>query len=311
MDRLYASGCQNYTSSVKEECLAMARIGSFAGCQLFCTLLVLYNGLNRYLFSSSRLSKFYGPKYSNRSPRDQRHLRLIHVGLLMSSMAAPSIAIPISMVLWGEYTWLDSFGTGITLADMAIVPVVAFPAWAVFDLIYSEKLPPLYIMHHLGIVLAMEGTATMIMNLPTNDESRVVYMSQALQVITIWGKHWLSKPSSIALVTYVLVLLSSIGDTVSRIPYLIRNLFSWSPRALQNLLSAGFTIFVSITFLEAAIVAHLLLTRRNRLPTHWALPIYLLQALFTVTKYRTAMQLFNIWQKQKTDNRKVERIPKM
>ncbi|KAL4993627.1 hypothetical protein BDV10DRAFT_189818 [Aspergillus recurvatus] len=293
MEQLYASGCGQYTSGARHECLAMARVGSFATSQLFCLLFITCSLLHRYVFTPSHLSALYGPKYSILSPHDKSHLRLVHVGIVMKFVAVPTMIVPICMVNLGGYTWSASLEFGITLLDITGLSGCSLAASALFDLISDDGIRPLYIGHHLAMLLATHGTTALIMTLPANNELQVLEMFQAYKVGLTW------------------VLFSSLGSTVSRLTYLFRKLFTCEPKTLRRLLLINLVTFSSATFLEATTMAYLLLTRRERLPTHLAAIMLLFQVLFTTTKWKTVGKLFGVYTSQETEVKELRRVRKL
>lgn len=187
MELLYSSGCHRYAADPQDICLTLAKVGSFVGTQGFCFLLVLCSLLHRYVFSISRLNLLYGPKYATLPLQEKRHLRLVHVGIVMKSMAAPIMITSISMVIHGGYAWSDSFGPGVTVFDTVSLSTCLLGASALFDLIYDESLRPLYVWHHLVMLLATQGTPALIMSLPTRNEARLLATFEAIKVGLTWG----------------------------------------------------------------------------------------------------------------------------
>ncbi|KAL4972870.1 hypothetical protein BDW66DRAFT_169171 [Aspergillus desertorum] len=292
MERLHASGCGHYTSGAQEECLAMARVGSFATSQLFCLLFIACSLLHRYVFTSSRLNTLYGPKYSILSPQDKGHLRLVHVGIVMKFVAVPTMILPICMVNLGGYTWSASLEPGVTLLEITSLSGCSLAASALFDLVTDDGIRPLYIGHHLAMLLATHGTTALIMTLPTNNEVRVLEIFQAYKIGLTW------------------VLFSSLGSTVSRLTYLFRKLFTCEPKTLRRLFLVNFVTFFSVTSLEAATMAYLLVTRWERLPTDVGVIMSLLQILFTTTKWKTVGKLFGVYTSQETEAKGLRRARK-
>ncbi|KAL5042052.1 hypothetical protein BDW71DRAFT_217302 [Aspergillus fruticulosus] len=294
MEQLYASGCGQYSSGAREECLAMARVGSFATSQLFCLLFIACSLIHRYVFTPSRLNKLYGLKYSILSPHDKGHLRLVHAGIVMKFVAVPTMVVPICMVNLGGYSWSASLQSGITLLDITGLSGCSLAASALFDLISDDGMRPLYIGHHVAMLLATHGTTALIMTLPANNELRVLEMFQAYKVGLTWTE----------------VLFSSLGSTVSRLTYLFRKLFTCEPKTLRRLFLTNLVTFSSVTFLEAATMAYLLLTRWQRLPTDVAIIMFLFQALFTTTKWKTVGKLFGVYTSQETEVKRLRRVRK-
>jgi hypothetical protein len=188
MERLYTSGCSQYTSSTRDECQAMARVGSFATSQLFCLLFIACGFLHRYVFTSSRLSTLYGPNYSTLPSQDKGHLRLVHVGIVMKFVAVPTMIIPLCIVNLGGYTWSATLEPGVTLLDLTSLSGCSLAASALFDLVFDDGIRPLYIGHHLAMLLATHGTTALIMTLPINNKMRMLGLFQAYKVGLTWGR---------------------------------------------------------------------------------------------------------------------------
>lgn len=172
MERIYTAGCEEYSSNVKDECLILSKMGSFGG-PLFCFLTVLCGFLNQVVFSHSRLRHAYGPKYSNLSLRVQQHMRLLHVDIVMKLFAFPCMAIPMYMVNVRGCGWSDLFNACFTLSDMAALSTFCLVASIFFDLIYNDNLHGIYMAHHVGTVLMMQVTLTVIMALPTKAKAAI------------------------------------------------------------------------------------------------------------------------------------------
>ncbi|KAL4734275.1 hypothetical protein BDV11DRAFT_212952 [Aspergillus similis] len=309
MERLYASGCGRYTSSAREQCLAMTRVGSFATSQLFCLLFITCSLLHRYVFTSSRLNTLYGPKYSTLPPQDKGHLRLVHVGIVMKFVAVPTMIIPLCIVNLGGYTWSASLKPGFTLLDLTSLSGCSLAASALFDLVFDDGIRPLYISHHLAMLIATHGTTALIMTLPTDNKLRVLGMFQAYKVGLTWGRPpSMNFPSLTA--DLAKVLFSSLGSTVSRLTYVFRKLFTCEPETLRRLFQINFVTFSSVTVLEAVTVAYLLLTRWERLPTDVAVIMSLFQVLFTMTKWKTVGKLFGVYKSHKTEIKRLCRVRK-
>lgn len=187
MERLYSSGCRSYADDAQDKCLIMVKVGTFVGTQGFCFLLILCSLLHRYVFSTSRLNLLYGPKYAALPLQEKQHLRLVHVGIVMKSMAAPIMLISIFMVIHGGYTWSDSFGPCVTVFDTVSLSTCLLGASALFDMIYDEGLRPLYVWHHLVMLLAIQGTLALIMSLTTSNEARLLATFEAIKVGLTWG----------------------------------------------------------------------------------------------------------------------------
>lgn len=187
MERLYSSGCRSYAADTQEICLALAKVGSFVGTQGFCFLLILCSLLHRYIFSTFHLSLLYGPKYATLPLQEKRHLRLVHVGIVMKSLATPIMITSIFAVIQDGYAWSDSFGPGVTVLDTVSLSTCLLGASALFDLIYDESLRPLYVCHHLAMLLAIQGTPALIMSLPTSNEAQLLATFEAIKVGLTWG----------------------------------------------------------------------------------------------------------------------------
>jgi hypothetical protein len=107
----------------------------------------------------------------------------------MKFLAVPTMAIPIYMVNHSGYRWSDYIGPCITLLDVAAFSTCALGASALFDLISDDSIRPLYLVHHLVMVFAIQGTGALIMNLPADNEPRILEVFQAIKVGLAWGKH--------------------------------------------------------------------------------------------------------------------------
>ncbi|KAL4747961.1 hypothetical protein BDW72DRAFT_196245 [Aspergillus terricola var. indicus] len=200
--------------------------------------------------------------------------------------------IPICIVNLGGYTWSASLKPGITLLDLTSLSGCSLAASALFDLIFDDGIRPLYIGHHLAMLLATHGTTALIMTLPTDNKLRVLGMFQAYKVGLTW------------------VLFSSLGSTVSRLTYLFRKLFTCEPKTLCRLFLINFVAFSSVTALEAITLAYLLLTRWERLPTDVAVIMSLFQILFTTTKCKTVGKLFGVYNNHKREMERLRRVRK-
>ncbi|KAL5333095.1 hypothetical protein BJX70DRAFT_403920 [Aspergillus crustosus] len=291
MERFYVSGCRDYSPDVQPACLALAKVGSFACSQMLCTLLIICSLLHKYIFTASRLSRIYGLKYSTLPPPEKRHLRLVHVGIVMKFVAVPTMALPIYLVNFGGYRWSDNIAPYITLLDLTAFSGCSLGASALFDLSNDDSIRPLYVIHHLTMVFAIQGTGALIMSLPTNNERRILEIFQAFKAGLTW------------------VLFSSVGSTVSRVTYLFRKLFAWPPETLCKLFLINFLTFASATILEAIIIVYFLGTRWDQLPTEVVICMLLFQTLFTVTKSKTVNRLFMVYKSQETEVRKQLETP--
>ncbi|KAL4880254.1 hypothetical protein BJY04DRAFT_219257 [Aspergillus karnatakaensis] len=290
MNRLYASGCRGYDHHVQDACLAQSKIGSFAVSQLLCALLVLCSLMHKYLFTTARLTRLYGSVYQTAPPQEKQHLRVVHVGVVMKFLAVPTMMVSLSLVHLGGYRWSDYLAPYITVLDLTAFSGCCLGASALFDLIQDDNIRPLYIVHHLVMLLAMQGTGALIMTLPTDDERRIMETFQAFKFGTTW------------------LLFSGIGSTVSRATYLFRKLFSWPPQTLCTLFHINFLTFASATVLEAVIIVYLLLTQWTTLAAEVGTTMLLFQLLFTVTKSKTVTRLYMIYKSQEKDVAKILQV---
>ncbi|OJJ60294.1 hypothetical protein ASPSYDRAFT_55908 [Aspergillus sydowii CBS 593.65] len=96
--------------------------------------------------------------------------------------------ISIFMVIHGGYTWSDSFGPGVTVFDTVSLSTCLLGASALFDMIYDESLRPLYVWHHLVMLLAIQGTLALIMSLTTSNEARLLATFEAIKVGLTWAQ---------------------------------------------------------------------------------------------------------------------------
>ncbi|OJI99632.1 hypothetical protein ASPVEDRAFT_128983 [Aspergillus versicolor CBS 583.65] len=90
-------------------------------------------------------------------------------------------------VIQDGYAWSDSFGPGVTVLDSVSLSTCLLGASALFDLIYDESLRPLYVCHHLAMLLAIQGTPALIMSLPTSNETQLLATFEAIKVGLTWG----------------------------------------------------------------------------------------------------------------------------
>ncbi|KAL4757266.1 uncharacterized protein BDW70DRAFT_153472 [Aspergillus foveolatus] len=95
--------------------------------------------------------------------------------------------IPLCIVNLGGYTWSASLEPGVTLLDLTSLSGCSLAASALFDLVFDDGIRPLYIGHHLAMLLATHGTTALIMTLPTNNKLRMLGIFQAYKVGLTWA----------------------------------------------------------------------------------------------------------------------------
>ncbi|KAL6229725.1 hypothetical protein BDW75DRAFT_234978 [Aspergillus navahoensis] len=106
--------------------------------------------------------------------------------------------VPICMVNLGSHSWSTSSEFGITLLDITSLSGCSLAASALFDLILDDGIRPLYIGHHLTMLLATHGTTALIMTLPANNELRLLEMLQAYKVGLTWAIYMRAQDPALA-----------------------------------------------------------------------------------------------------------------
>ncbi|PHH90379.1 hypothetical protein CDD83_3865 [Cordyceps sp. RAO-2017] len=282
MERLYASGCIRYPSHAQEYCFLLTRIATFAGSQLLCLLTVVCALLNQFVFTHARLCRIYGPRFAELGHADRRRLRLLHVGIVMKLSAFLFVAVPAYHVAARGSAWADTCVAGMTMSDMATVAVFSFGALCLFDFIYDDNLRVIYIMHHVGTLVVMQGTLALVMTLPARDMdgAGIIRMVQVMEITLAW------------------VLFSSLGSTVSRLTYLTRQLLPQGLTGLRCVYLGGLCAYTSLVAIEGVTVICLLRIKWSRLPNSVGMGMCLFQVLFTATKMKTAQRILAVYRNE-------------
>ncbi|PYH29167.1 uncharacterized protein BO87DRAFT_430834 [Aspergillus neoniger CBS 115656] len=157
MEPLYAAGCRDYPDY--NECALFIKLATFTPAQGILTFTVICGFLNHYVFCSSRLRTIYGPKYLALARDEQRRVGVLHVGIVMKVTAFCLLATPLYFIQLRNHTWLDPGPIPcLTLAEMAAGAIASFAALSLFDLIYSDNIKLVYVLHHLGLPpVALQG----------------------------------------------------------------------------------------------------------------------------------------------------------
>ncbi|KAJ5178696.1 hypothetical protein N7492_001906 [Penicillium capsulatum] len=284
MDPLYTSACRGQSNSAL--CEELVKSATFGPTQLL-GLTVLCGLLNHHVFSPSRLGALYGPKFRSLSREEQRRVGVLHVGILMKILAFVSLGTPAYLILVENRSWLEpAWPSGLRLSDMAIVSVGAFGALSLFDLIYSENLRMIYLLHHLGTLAWVHGLWAMFMALPAfQTAARFDQFRLICEISLSW------------------ILLSSLGSTVSRVIYLLRQFCPTGYSHLHRLFFGGFLLYSILLTLEAGLITYLTIHYYHNLPK--ALPplIGVFQFLFTATKLKTTARILSVYRRQKGTSR--------
>ncbi|RAK73799.1 uncharacterized protein BO72DRAFT_451326 [Aspergillus fijiensis CBS 313.89] len=188
MEPLYASSCHGQFDVIS--CRLLVRSGTF-GPTLLVDLTVFCALLTQFVFTSPLLRGIYGTKFAALTPAEQRRVGLLHVGIVMKVWGFVFIAVPsYRIIVQGQYWDEQGLVPGMTLADMATTSVMAFGALGLFDLIYSESLRPIYLLHHLGTLVFLHGYLYMVMSLPTAPEKSAEGLERLallVQICLTWG----------------------------------------------------------------------------------------------------------------------------
>ncbi|RAH85468.1 hypothetical protein BO86DRAFT_386403 [Aspergillus japonicus CBS 114.51] len=188
MEPLYASSCHGQFDAIS--CRLLVKSGTFGptllvGLTVFCAL------LTQFVFTPQRLRSIYGTKFAALTPAEQRRVGVLHVGIVMKVWAFVFLAIPSYRILvQGQYWDERGLVPGLTLADMGTTSVMAFGALSLFDLVYSENLRPIYLLHHLGTLAFLHGYLYMVMSLPAAPEKTAEGLERLVLLVEIcltWG----------------------------------------------------------------------------------------------------------------------------
>ncbi|KAI9934829.1 hypothetical protein AWENTII_005642 [Aspergillus wentii] len=286
MDQFYAIGCRdlllpNETTSIAyQNCVTLTRIGTYVGPLLGIFVLVCVF-VTRFFFSPSILTGIYGKSFTSLSPRDQRQFRLHNTWPVLNLIALPFIALPIFQVVLGNREWSDSFfgNSAITFQDSAISSSTLVIALNAYELVYDENLRPLYVFHHVGSLLGLQGFAINALSMPLQGTEKMNQYLKAADVCSFW------------------IFFSCILGILSRVVYILRRSSPHGGKRLTNVYRSAITIEGLTLTLEAMTVYYLLYINSDVLPSKPRNCIAVLQALFTMTKINTFRRLVDVYKK--------------
>lgn len=189
MDPLYTSACRDQSNSAR--CVEMVKSATFGpfrvlGLTIICAL------LNHYVFRPLHLGSLYGPKFLYLPREDQRRVSVLHVGILIKIFAFVSLVIPAYRIGIQHGSWSDpGWPSGLTLGDMGTYSSAAFAALGLFDLVYSDNVRIIYVLHHLGTVVWLHGVWATFLSLPPT-AARSEQFQLICEVSLSWGKRMTS-----------------------------------------------------------------------------------------------------------------------
>lgn len=192
MDPLYTSPCRDQPNSTR--CVEMVKSATFGSFRVL-SLTIICALLNHYVFRPVHLGGLYGAKFLSLPREDQKRVSVLHVGILIKIFAFISLAIPAYRIGIEHGSWSDpGWPSGLTLGDMGTYSAAAFAALSLFDLVYSDNVRIIYVLHHLGTVVWLHSVWATFLSLPTT-AARTEQFGLICEVSLSWGKHMPCLPS--------------------------------------------------------------------------------------------------------------------
>lgn len=196
-ERLISAGCRaflpddNYSTHPHyyRDCLLLTRLGSSAATAISVILIVLV-GFHRFVLKGLLLPAVYGPRYTNLDTRHQRHFSMHHLKLVVCSVSVPCIVKPLFLAALKGSHWSDPYSPGweVTLGDVASIAVYLVSALMMFELLHVDDLKLLFVLHHIGTIMMVQGFLFMAYSLPAGDLVRISDSKTIADIALFWSK---------------------------------------------------------------------------------------------------------------------------
>ncbi|OGM47317.1 hypothetical protein ABOM_003877 [Aspergillus bombycis] len=267
MERLYNAACKTFIlqhPTLHQECLAATRINTYDGISL-SGILLFGAALNRVMLDSRALHSLYGPMYGALPAREQQRFCFHHVNVVLKGLLLVCVSSSIAQVTIGGKEWTDLYYDAwpVTLWETSTFAGYIVVAVSLLDLIYDTSLRLIYVVHHMGVLLAVQGLVFLIVNAPVERAQELRYLGKMSEIGMFW------------------VLFSGMPGFTSHLTLILRRCFAHGDVKMRNLYYYAFCVNVSVT-----------------LPVAASIGICALQVLFTYTKSNKCRRIYAVYEEQ-------------
>ncbi|KAE8136546.1 hypothetical protein BDV38DRAFT_293756 [Aspergillus pseudotamarii] len=198
--------------------------------------------------------------------REQQRFCFHHVSIILKGILLACISSSIAQATIGGKEWTDPF------AGFIVVAV------CLLDLIYGTSLRLIYMAHHVGILLAVQGL-----------EMR--YLGNMSEIGMFWGVMAIDISDSS-------VLFSGMPGFTLHLTLILKRHFAHGDMKMRNIYYYAFYVNVAVTVLEVVSIFYLTYAHRNKLPAAATIGIGTLQVLFTYTKANKCQRIYTVYEEQ-------------
>ncbi|KAE8379792.1 hypothetical protein BDV26DRAFT_280007 [Aspergillus bertholletiae] len=236
------------------------------------------------MLDSRALHWFYGPMYGALTAREQQRFCFHHVNVVLKGILLICVSSSIVQVTIGGKQWTDLYyhNMSVTLWETATFAGYIVVAVSLLDLIYDTSLRVVYMVHHVGVLLAVQGLIFLIVNVPIQRAHEMRYLGNISEIGMFW------------------VLFSGLPGFTSHLTLILRRCFAHGDTKMRNLYYYAFYVNVLVTALEVVSILYLSCVYRNRFPDIAMVGICVLQALFTYTKSNKCQRIYAVYEEQLT-----------
>ncbi|KAE8359090.1 hypothetical protein BDV27DRAFT_162961 [Aspergillus caelatus] len=234
------------------------------------------------MLDSRAFHSFYGPMYGALTAREQQRFCFHHVNVVLKGILLICVSSSIVQVTIGGKEWTDPYyhNSSVTLWETSTFASYIVVAVSLLDLIYDTSLRRVYMVHHVGVLLAVQGLVFSIVNAPVERAQEMRYLGNMSEIGMFW------------------VLFSGMPGFTSHLTLILRRCFTHGDVKMRNLYYYAFYVNISVTALEVVSISYLTYASRNRLPVAAAIGIGALQVLFTYTKVNKCQRIYAVYEEQ-------------
>ena len=195
MERVYNAGCKALIlpgagdQILYRECLAATRINSYDA--ILLSLILLFGAaLNRVMLDSRAFHSLYGPMYGALTTREQQRFCFHHVNVALKGILLACVSSSIVQITIGGKGWTDPYyhNSPVTLWETSTFAGYIVVAVSLLDLIYDTSLRVIYMVHHVGVFLAVQGLLFLIVTAPIARAQEMRYLGNMCEIGMFWGK---------------------------------------------------------------------------------------------------------------------------